>query len=867
MHEQSPARPRSARAHRKKRIFPEVVRRCMDLNPASYRIARSIIVAGMLAMPVCGFSQSNSGAPLVPGEKAEMRISRQAIPELPFSVVGPRGAILGRQNGSFEAWVFPWKILTGVHLTVNMENYPVPLDVNRQAAEIDVEPDRTTITYSHANFTIRQVMLAPKTASDPAVLVLYQIEAIRPMNLTLSFTPVMQRMWPALSPDSPSPEWVKNADGSGFYILHLNFPDHAAAVAMPGAQPGILPPYQELSASWPLQFILHFDPKKDEGRSYPLLITFGNSAAEASKDAFTKELAALESRVDAISADNREYYADFLKERTGIETPDAQLNAAFSWAETAIDQLRVQTQEDPREQALTAGFIESGSSARPGFGWFFGRDALWTLYAVNSYGDFATAKQEMQFLLRHQRDDGKIMHEWSQTAGLVDWAALPYEYASADATPLLLMAANDYLKISNDRDFITSIWPGLGKAWNFEISHDTDGDGIYDNSQGSGWVESWIPSMPHQEIYLAALDEEASLAFANLARTTNHDDLANHAEQRASRIAKTIETEYYIAGTQDYAFSWNGAGERDETETIFPSVAWWDGTYGLDHSDTMLQSWAGSDISTDWGTRILSDQTWFYDPISYHQGTVWPLFTGWVSEAEYRAGHPLAGYAHLMQNVNLTWAQDPGDVTELLSGQFYQVLGRSTAHQLWSSAMVLSPILRGLFGLEWNASANTMTVTPHLPASWDQASISRIPLGNGTVNLTFRREGEELVVRVSDGAVHLASLARGATVRNGALYIPLPPVEVFIDQHLPEFGAETSQMKVLSERYGDHGLALQLSAPAGSVEKLEVRTNGSRIQPTTNDGEMGAAGSKPEALTVRFPEGKGYVDKTVTLSW
>ena len=832
-------------------------------------VVRGAIAAGILAMPACTLAQSPStaGPDSAAGGREAMRIIRRAIPESPFSVVGPRGAILGRQDGSFEAWVFPWEILAGVHLTVNMEDYPIPLDVNRQAAEIEVEPDRTTITYSHANFTIRQIMLAPKTAADTAVLVFYQIEAIRPMNLTLSFTPVMHRMWPAPSPASPSPEWVKDPDGSGFYILHLDFPDHAAAVAMPGAQPGILPPYQELAESWPLQFVLHFDPKKDTGKSYPLLITLGNSTQETNRAAFRRSLTLLESQADANAAANRDYYAGFLSRHTAIETPDAQLNAAFSWAEVAIDQLRVQTEGDPKQQALTAGFILSEASARPGFGWFFGRDALWTLYAINSYGGFPTTKQEIEFLLRHQRDDGKIMHERSQTAGLVDWPELPYQYAAADSTPLLLMAANDYLKISGDRDFITSIWPDLAKAWQFEITHDTDGDGIYDNSQGTGWVESWVPSMPHQEIYLAALDEQASLAFADLARAATQNELADQADQRASRIAKTIEAEYYLADTQSYAFSWNGAGNRDDTSTIFPAVAWWDGSYGLEHGDAMLQRWAGSNFSTDWGLRIVSDRTPFYDPISYHQGSVWPLYTGWVSVAEYRAGHPLSGYAHLMQNADLTWAQDLGDVTELLSGQFYQMLGRSTAHQLWSSAMVISPILRGLFGLEWNASAGTLAVTPHLPAAWDHAAIQRLPFRDGTLDLNFRREKGELVVRASDSSVQLTSMAHGAMYKEGALHIPLPAVEIGIDQHLPEFGAETQMMKVLAEHYDGRSLTLRLSAPGASMQKLEVRENVPHIQLATKDGDLGPIESGLRSMTVRFPDGAGYVDKTVTLSW
>lgn len=824
----------------------------------------ALLLCGGASLSATAAAQKTSAQ--APGATPE--IIQPAIPTHPFSVVGPRGAILGQQDGSYEVWLFPWKILSGMRLTVDMQDYAVPIDVNRQASAIDVEPDHTTITYSHANFTIRQIMLSPKAPQDaPGALVFYQFEAIRPMTVTFSFDPIMQRMWPANSPDRPSPEWVPNPAGSGFYILHLNFPQPAAALELPGADPGILPPYQERANDWPLQFVLHFDPKRDAGKTYPLLFTFANSATAASTSALRHSLDQLQARVTTIQDQNRGYYLDFLARSTAIETPDAHLNAAFSWAEVAIDQLKVETPPGSPDQALTAGFVGSGDAARPGFGWFFGRDALWSLYAVSSYGDFNTVKEEIRFLIAHQRADGKIMHEWSQTAGLVDWAALPYQWASSDATPLLLMASADYLRISNDPAFIVSIWPSLQRAWNFEISHDSDGDGIYDNSQGSGWVESWVPHMPHQEIYVAALDEQASLAFADLAREADHADSAEQAQQRATRIAKTIEAEYALPNGAGYAFSWNGPAGQDTTATIFPSVAWWDGTWQLAHPDPMMQNWAGSHFSTDWGVRILSDQTSFYDPISYHQGSVWPLFTGWASVAEYRAGHPLSGYAHLMQNANLTWAQDLGDVTELLSGRFYQVLGRSTAHQLWSSAMVISPVLRGLFGIQWDAPRNTLTVTPHLPAAWNGATIRRLPFGNHTVDLTFARSGAEMIVHASDPALRLASRAPGAVVENGELHIPLPPVEIGIDSHLPEFGAETHQLKVLAEICSAHSLTLRLSAPGDTEQTLTVRENSAVPNLATADAQLGDPQDGLRSLRVQFPAGAGYVEKSVTLAW
>jgi glycogen debranching enzyme len=788
----------------------------------------------------------------------------------PVSVVGPRGALLGEQNGKFEAWIFPWKIFSGLRITANMKDYPVPINVNAHASWIDVQPDHTTITYSHANFTIRQIMMAPKNAPDGAgILVYYEIESIRPMTLTFSFDPVMQRMWPAPSDDKPDAEWVPEADGSGFYILHEDFPDHAVGLAMPRAVPGILPPYQARAAAWPLQFVLHFDPATDKNKIFPLLITLANTAQSASKANLEKELLSLDENAPSIVQQNATYYRDFLAKHTAIVTPDKSLNAAFSWAEVAVDQLRVQTTPNHDEEAFTAGFVGSGDTARPGFGWFFGRDALWTLYAANSYGDLEATRKEIEFLLRRQSPEGKIMHEWSQTADLVDWKSLPYEYAAADSTPLLLMAMNDYLNISGDDAFVNSHWPELKKAWNYETSHESS-DGIYNNVQGTGWVESWIPSMPHQEIYLAALDEQASTAFSNLAKATGHTLQAEQAKQRASTIRRQIEKEYFLASSGFYAFSHNPDGTTDNTATIFPAVAWWDGTFSLDHPDKMFSRWASNEFSTDWGLRLLSDQSRIYDPISYHQGTVWPLFTGWASVAEYRTGHALSGYQHLMQNADLTYAQDLGSITELLSGQYYQVLGRSTAHQLWSSAMVISPILRGMFGLEWDTSAHTLTVTPHLPADWNSAEIQRIPFGSTSLDLSFVRQGQELLVKETSaqaGSIVLRSRIKGATFQNGTLHIPLPSVEVAVKQELPEFGSRTSQMKVLNEEYAPHSLTLTLSALASSHQTLILRQNQEGLNVVSNNASIEESQSDLKSATVDFPAGAGYLTKIVHFTW
>jgi hypothetical protein len=796
-----------------------------------------------------------------------LKIVREADPSKPFTVVGPRGAILGRQDGSFEAWIFPWKIFANLRISAEMQDYPVPIDVNEQAAVVEVRPDHTTITFSHANFTLREVLFAPHNAPDGAgALAFFQIEALRPLTLTFQFVPEMKPMWPAPSDDHPSPEWVKAA-GGGFYALHLNFPNHAAAIEIPGAEPGIMNPYQERPKTYPLQFVLHFDPAHDADKFFPLLLATADTAAGSQTDALAARLADLLRSFQTLYEQTGTYFRNFLSKNLVIETPDKQFDEAFAWAEISIDQLKVQTTPSHQETALVAGFYGSGDSARPGFGWYFGRDALWTLYAVNSYGDFQLTRDQLAFLLRRQSPEGKIIHEWAQTADLVNWKSLPYAFASADATPLLLMAANDYFQISGDVTFVNMHWDSLEKAWEFERSHDSDGDGIYENTEGSGWVESWPPGMPHQEIYLAALDQQASTAFSNIARATGHAQLADDAQKRAAHIAQQVEKEYFLPDANFYAFSRNADGTLDASPTIYPAVAAWDGTFSLSRASEMLSRWASQEFSTDWGTRDLSPVVSFYDPISYHQGSVWPLFTGWVSLSEYRYGRSLAGYAHLMQNADLTWAQDLGAVTELLSGEFFRWFGRSTSHQLWSSAMVVTPTVRGMFGLEWSASEGTLTITPSLPAQWSEAKIAGVPIGQSRVGVELRRNGSALSVRLTgDGskAIKLRSRAGGARIENGELRIPLPAAEVGIEHGLPEAGAITSQMKILDQRESQHALQLRLSALANSNQQLFLRLNDPKIHLRTDGAEVSANFSQ---LQIHFPPGAGYVEKVVTLSW
>jgi len=128
---------------------------------------------------------------------------------------------------------------------------------------------------------------------------------------------------------------------------------------------------------------------------------------------------------------------------------------------------------------------------------------------------------------------------------------------------------------------------------------------------------------------------------------------------------------------------------------------------------------------------------------------VWPLFTGWASVSEYRNHRAFPAYANLRANALLALDGSLGHVTEVLSGDYYQPLSTSSPHQIWSAAMVVSPLLRGMFGLEVDAAKKTLTFAPHVPADWTSFHVGNVRVGDAVLNLRYRKTLTEITLEVT----------------------------------------------------------------------------------------------------------------------
>jgi hypothetical protein len=310
--------------------------------------------------------------------------------------------------------------------------------------------------------------------------------------------------------------------------------------------------------------------------------------------------------------------------------------------------------------------------------------------------------------------------------------------------------------------------------------------------------------------------------------------------------------------------------------------------------------------------RIISSRDPLFDPSGYHFGSVWPLFTGWAAVGEYRYHRPLAGYANLMANSLLTLDAPLGHTTEVLSGAYNDTLSTGSPHQIWSSAMVVSPLLRGMMGLDADAANHKLTFAPHVPADWNEFRLHNVHVGQSSCDLHYtstdsgertRSSNGEVVkleakcsgpdvaidfapsfsprARVTSGAVNgsavqprinassedqhaLLSVHTAASLVTATLNVA-DDFGIALPLTLPLPGQASQNLKTTSETWSAdrNELVLEFSGLSGREYRLPVRGAPSGIDVR---GAQFDKTSRELLLLVRFPAGQqGYQHARVTL--
>ena len=426
---------------------------------------------------------------------------------------------------------------------------------------------------------------------------------------------------------------------------------------------------------------------------------------------------------------------------------------------------------------LVAGYGLSGESERPGFGWYFGGDALMNSWSILDYGDFERARATLEFVRDHQ------------SAALLDWSKYPYGYYHADTTALYIFSASRYVTRSGDLDFLRASWPSIEKAYRYCVSA-LDDDGLLSNRKaGAGAVETGALSgrvandIYLQGVWLAALD-----AYARLAKVAGKPD--NDAAERLQRAREAVN-KWFVAPKSTFAFARLTDGSLYDAQSSWQGLALAYG--GLDPAKAAAAAahLSRKELTTDWGARLFATDSPYYDPLSYNDGSVWPFVTGFATLAEYFHHQPAGGLRHLYGVAAMNGLTSAGFIPEYMSGERAQSLPHTVPHQLFSSSAVINPMVSGMLGLDGDALEATLTVRPHIPQDWT-VQFDNYRVGQSNVSGTIARSRGETRISLSISGHQLRvvfspAFAAGAkTPRvevNGAQVVP-QVLETAADVHV-----------------------------------------------------------------------------------
>lgn len=733
-------------------------------------------------------------------------------------VVGARAGLFGHETGRFEAWVYPLKIFRDFHLTFHVGDRALPAE--SLARTLTVHPESASILYVGDSFRVRETLSVP--VNEMGAVVLLDIETEQPLEVEAAFTEDFQLEWPAALGGTYS-YWDEKEHSFVFGEETRRF---AALVGSPSASDPHLAYETNYSSADESSMRLGVTQKGKETKALVVAASVSGLA-----DA-TRTYQHLLNSYAASIRESAEFYRAYLDKTVSLELPDVALQQAYDWARISTIQGLV---DNPYlGTGLVAGYRTSGVGQRPGFAWFFGRDSLWTSFALNAEGDYTTTRAALDFISKYQREDGKVPHEISQSASLVPWFKdYPYPYVSADATPLFILAMNDYVVQSGDVSFASEKWDHVWRAYQF-LRSTYDSNGLAQNAGvGHGWVEGG-PLLPvKNEYYQAGLGVAALEALTNLARLVGKEDISRQVTAEFDKAKTALDKAFWSPDMKSYAFALKQDNQRSEEVSVLTTVPMWFGLADASHADDTITRFAAEDHQSDWGMRIISRQSKVYDGSGYHYGSVWPLFTGWASVAEYRYHRAFPAYENLRANALLGMDGSLGHFTEVLSGDYYQSFATSSPHQIWSAAMVVSPILRGMFGLQTDAEKHLITFSPHVPADWTTFAVRGVRVGDCRVDFQYRKTADSIALAAKRSGTGdcwvefspaFSPRAQVINVEMNGRPLPFKVQPSASDQHVHvRFPVDGGPNDVVIRVKNDFGLALNNELPPLGSASRELR--------------------------------------------
>ena len=369
-------------------------------------------------------------------------------------------------------------------------------------------------------------------------------------------------------------------------------------------------------------------------------------------------------------------------------------------------------------------------------------------------------------------EPGKIPHEMRQ-GEMAALGEVPFGlyYGSVDSTPLFVLLAGLYFERTGDDAFLAQLWPSIEAALRWiDNEGDRDGDGFVEYNRrtekglaNQGWKDSY-DAIFHADGRFAegaiALAEvqgyvyQAKCVAARCAQRLGHVARARELEAAAKRLAEQFEDAFWCPSIQTYAIALDGDKRPCAVRSSNAGQVLYTGIARKDRAQLVASGLMTPRFFTGWGIRTVARGEARYNPMSYHNGSVWPHDNALIALGLARYGLKRSVAQLSTALFETATYMDLRRLPELFCGfqrerrrgpTLYPV---ACAPQAWASATPLS-LIEAMLGLEFRPQTGEIHLRdPRLPAFIDEVVLRNLSVGSSSMDLRVHRYGNEVSMEV-----------------------------------------------------------------------------------------------------------------------